>query len=329
MHMQSPLSIVMYHYVRDLEHSRYPGIKGLPLDLFVEQLDYLQRHYVVTRPEDVIAAAKSNGDSLPRNAIVLTFDDGYRDHYDNVFPVLFERGLSAMFFPPVKAVANHQLLDVNKIHFILASVEDPARLLPDLFETLDEHRAQYGLESNEAYYQRLAVANRFDPPEVIFIKRLLQHELPEHPRNAITQHLFERFVGVAEATLAQELYVSEEQLKVMIGCGMYVGSHGADHLWLDRVDPEQQARDVDESLAFLARLGAPVDDWVMSYPYGAYNDTLLDILRARKCAMGLTTEVAIADLGTHDPLLLPRLDTNDLPKSRTAEPNEWFQKIAA
>lgn len=327
--MQSPVSIVMYHYVRDLEHSRYPGIKGLPLDLFVEQLDYIQRHYIVMRPEDVIAEAKSKRESLPRNAIVLTFDDGYRDHYDNVFPVLFERGLSAMFFPVVKAVADHQLLEVNKIHFILASVEDPARLLPDLFEMLDEHRAQFGLESNEAYYQRLAVANRFDPPEVIFVKRLLQHELPEPLRNVITQQLFKRFVSVDEATFAQELYVSEAQLKVMIGCGMYVGSHGANHLWLDKVDPEQQAREVDASLEFLGRLGARVDDWVMCYPYGAYNDTLLKILRARKCAMGLTTEAAIADLGTHDPLLLPRLDTNDLPKSRTAEPNKWFQKIAA
>ena len=30
----SNLTIVMYHYVRDLKNTRYPGIKGLDIDLF-------------------------------------------------------------------------------------------------------------------------------------------------------------------------------------------------------------------------------------------------------------------------------------------------------
>lgn len=51
----------------------------------------------------------------------------------------------------------------------------------------------------------------------------------------------------------------------------------------------------------------------MCYPYGAYNDTLLALLRDWGCAIGLTTEVAVAQLGTDNPLALPRLDTNDLP----------------
>jgi len=325
--MPSPLSIIMYHYVRDLARSRYPAIKGLALDLFVEQLDYIQRHYAVVRPEEVIAAARGD-DDLPRNALLLTFDDGYRDHYDNVFPILFERRLSAMFFPPVKVVADSALLDVNKIHFILASVDDPTDLLAPVFEAVDAHRAEYGLESTEAYYERLARPNRFDPGEVIFIKRMLQHELPEPLRNAIAADLFRRFVSVDEAAFARELYVSREQLRVMIGCGMYVGSHGANHLWLDKLDPDGQAREIDASLAFLAELGAPVADWVMCYPYGAYDDSVLGLLRARRCAVGVTTRVAVADLAGDDPLLLPRLDTNDLPKSAAAPPNEWHRRAA-
>ena len=33
------LTIVMYHYVRDLKNSRYPDIKGLDVSLFKEQID--------------------------------------------------------------------------------------------------------------------------------------------------------------------------------------------------------------------------------------------------------------------------------------------------
>lgn len=32
------LFVVMYHYTRDLKHSRYPEIKGLDVSLFREQL---------------------------------------------------------------------------------------------------------------------------------------------------------------------------------------------------------------------------------------------------------------------------------------------------
>ena len=35
----------MYHYVRDLRNSRYPDIKGLDIDLFKEQVDYMRKNY--------------------------------------------------------------------------------------------------------------------------------------------------------------------------------------------------------------------------------------------------------------------------------------------
>jgi peptidoglycan/xylan/chitin deacetylase (PgdA/CDA1 family) len=101
----------------------------------------------------------------------------------------------------------------------------------------------------------------------------------------------------------------------MIRCGMYVGGHGARHYWPDRLDLASQTAEIDASLDFLRSLGAPTDDWVMCYPYGAYNDTLLALLQARNCAVGLTTKVAIARPGIDAMLELPRIDTNDLPIS--------------
>ena len=80
------LSIVMYHYVRDLKNSRYPNIKGLDVKLFREQLKYIQNHYKVIRMEDLISAFENNT-KLPKNSILLTFDDGYKDHFDFVFPI--------------------------------------------------------------------------------------------------------------------------------------------------------------------------------------------------------------------------------------------------
>lgn len=39
--MNDKLYIVMYHYVRDLQYSRYPQIKGMDYQLFKEQIAFL------------------------------------------------------------------------------------------------------------------------------------------------------------------------------------------------------------------------------------------------------------------------------------------------
>ena len=84
-------------------------------------------------------------------------------------------------------------------------------------------------------WQELAQPSQFDTAEVIFIKRMLQVALPEEARaRTLTHQLFERFVAVDQATFAAELYMSADQLKIMIrGTSMYVGSHGVKHYWLN------------------------------------------------------------------------------------------------
>ena len=46
----------MYHYVRPILNSKYPGLKGLELKSFQRQLDYLQKNYSIIDPEEIIEA---------------------------------------------------------------------------------------------------------------------------------------------------------------------------------------------------------------------------------------------------------------------------------
>lgn len=50
----SKVYIVMYHYVRDLKNSRYPGIKGLDYELFKDQIAYFAKKFHVITMEEVI-----------------------------------------------------------------------------------------------------------------------------------------------------------------------------------------------------------------------------------------------------------------------------------
>ena len=326
--MQSVLTIVMYHYVRNLRHSRYPEIKGLSKDDCEEQIQYIKRHYnVVSGPELMDAIVE--GTPLPPRPLILTFDDGYIDHFTEVFPVLDRENLPGCFFPPAKCILEHKVLDVNKIHFVLASTPEKRTLVESIFTQIDENRSCYNLLTSAAYWEKLGTPNRFDPAEVIFCKRMLQRELPVELRQAITDELFSRYVTTDEASFSRELYMTPDQLRVLHRHGMYIGSHGYDHFWLNTLSIPQQENEVDQSLAFLKSVGADIRRWIMCYPYGAYNESLLSVLNSRNCVIGLTTEVGLARFGEHNPLILPRLDTNDLPKDSNADVDEWTVKAGS
>lgn len=324
--MTRTVSIIMYHFVRDLKHSRYPEIKGLPIDLFKEQLKYIMKYYHIISMEELVSSVKSDN-QLSRNSLLLTFDDAYIDQFLNVFPILDELSIQGSFFPPAKAILEHEVLDVNKIHFILASVPDKLKLVGEIFSMLNEFRDEYSLEDNQYYFKKLAIADRFDTKEVIFVKRMLQRELPEKLRGEIVNRLFNKYVTENEEAFSRELYMNIDQLKCMKRNGMYIGSHGYDHYWLNTLDRDAQEREIDLSLKFLQKIGGDLNDWVICYPYGAWNNTLLSIIKRRGCKVGLSTNVGIADMNTDNPFILPRLDTNDLPKDRNAKPNEWTLKV--
>jgi len=310
----SSLTVVMYHYVRELTRTRYPGIKGLELSRFRSQMSYLRQHYNFVTMNEVIHSIRT-GDELPDRAALLTFDDGYIEHYELCFPILADCGIGGSFFPPVAPVRDRVLLDVNRVHFILA-VKEPEILAAAIDRRVEESSEDFDLQPVEQYREQWAKPNRFDTAETIYVKRMLQVGLPEALRNRIAKELFSQFVARDEDEFSAELYCSEQQLREMQAAGMYIGSHGCDHVWLNSVDASKQQAEVFGSLEFLRSIGSPVDDyWAMAYPYGGWNESLLTILRDAGCVAGFTTEPAVASLGKHLPLLLPRLDTNDLPVS--------------
>ena len=321
--MNSKVTIIMYHYVRDLKHSRYSDIKGLDISLFKEQIEYLKKHYQFITMEMLIDSLDNNS-SLPEKSVLLTFDDAYSDHFQYVFPLLNEHKIQGSFFPPVKAITEHTVLDVNKIHFILASEESKTKIINEIKNELNKFRKEYKLESDSFYYDKLAQPNRFDSADVIFIKRLLQVELDETLRKIITNNLFEKIVGINEDSFSRELYMDIEQIKCMHRNGMHIGSHGYDHYWLGSLSIEKQKREIEKALAFLNQIDCDTKQWTMCYPYGNYNDSTIELLTELNCKLALTTEVNIADIQKNNKFMLPRLDTNDIPKNRKSVTNNWY-----
>ena len=304
-------SIVMYHYVRPLKGSRFSKLKALELFAFENQLDYLSEHYNFVTPVQVMDAIDGN-QSLPKNAVLLTFDDGYKDHFDYVYPALKSRGIIGVFFPPTGAIYENRLLDVNRLHFILASV-DANVLVNRLEDIVRSSSSGEQLKTIEDYRQLFWKRNRYDPANVNYFKKMLQHGLPEVFRSAVVKQLFAEYVDSDEALFSKKLYMNPAELKEMKDGGMEIGSHGHNHYWLEKIDMKQQKYDIECSLSLLRKDDLLSDRFWFCYPYGSNNETTRLILKDRGCGAAVTCEPSIAKCDRNNALTLARLDTNDIP----------------
>lgn len=308
------ITIIMYHYVRQIQNGRYSNIKGLEISDFEEQIKFLVKNFNIIKMEDLIEfnIKKTNDGVLPENACLLTFDDGYIDHYTNVFPILTKYNLQGSFFIPARILDEKYILDVNKIHYILVCGEivdiknDVLKALNQLFESDKINRTANSL------YNEFAVANRFDNKDTIFVKRILQNAIDENLRSDIVNKLFKKYVDVNNDILFDELYMTKEQLQIMKNNGMHIGVHGYNHYWLGKVDYDTAESDIKKAITTLDGL-IDIENWTLNYPYGSHNDDTIKIAKENGCLLSFSTEVQVADLDKDNIFALPRLDTNDFP----------------
>lgn len=306
------LKIAMYHYVRNLKLSRFPLIKGLDFSNFIEQIEHISKQYNCITIQDLLGFYEE-GEQLPPNAILLTFDDGYKDHFDYVFPVLDKYNMQGIFFTPVRSITQKEVLDVNKIHHVLATEVRSEVIIEAIkkYYHLEFLASNGELPDFKVYEAEELPSSRFDTKEVMFIKTILQWRLPLNVRSKIINKLFSSFVTDDETAFAEELYLNEWQLKCMLNNNMIIGSHSYDHFWLANLDKNAQIEQIEKSTNFLLSLGVPKQSLCIGYPYGSYNQSLLDVVSGFGYKLGFSTKVDTVDLNVANPLALPRLDTND------------------
>ena len=127
------------------------------------------------------------------------------------------------------------MLDVHKIHFVLAALEDHKELGREILKLTNDFRRRFAIPSDEKLREESARPSRYDPPETVFVKQMLQWLLPQEVREQITSHLFGKYVSCDEGGFSQELYMQAPHLGEMLSAGMDIGGHGYSHAWLGKV----------------------------------------------------------------------------------------------
>lgn len=310
--MQNNLMVIMYHYVRDIQRTKYCNLKGLDIVDFQAQLAYLEKNYHFVTAEEV-ADALSRKIELPPKSVLLTFDDAYSDHLKYVFPLLKKKNIQGSFYIPVKVLKECIVLKVHQIQFILAVCYDfMSLLLEKTKELLKYYALQYDVLSYDEYLIRFVNHNRWDTPEVSFFKVLLQRLLPDEVSDLMTADLFRFFVKEDISSFGRHLYLNAGQITYMKENGMHIGNHGYEHYWLSSRSYAEQEKMIADSTDFLLSLGCDPNTLSFSYPYGDYNVDTLALMKKYNYQFAVTVRSDFACLTNESRFELPRFDTNDI-----------------
>ena len=306
-------NIVMYHYVRPIKKSKNPNIKGLELNEFYDQINFFKKKGNIISETDFFEIIKKN--EIPKKPLILlTFDDGYKDHYNNVFPHLVKNKISGSFYAPQKVVENKHVLDVNKIHFILEKEPNSKKILKMINKILI---SKYNYSLKDINLNKINTLDRFDSKETILVKRLLQYFLPLNIRDKLVQELFKKVVRKNLNNFSKELYINSKNVKEMSNFGMNFGIHGDYHLWWEHISTKQIVKEIEKPKIFFNKLTNKNDKISLCYPYGSYNNKIISYIKKRNdISFGLSTRVNYISNKNlkKDIFNYPRFDANDFKK---------------
>lgn len=200
-------------------------------------------------------------DEASVNCCAITLDDGWRDNYENAFPVFKKLGVSPTIFLPTRLVGtpgSFWFQDVFRLADRCAKEDKAARF----FEFFQTRVPDFG-------------GGPLDAPTV---KRLVEAMKRLEPR-AASCIAHEGYEGLDAVKAPERELLDWEEVLQMARGGVQFGSHGKTHAILPTLDREFKADEVFGSLRDLEERGLSSGETYLSYPNGDYDDETVTMAR--------------------------------------------------
>ncbi len=258
--VKSQVAILMYHRVvpkRDIWFFPY----SITVSDFENQLIYLIKQYTLLSLDELVDHI-SEQKPLPKKAVVITFDDGYKDNYIYACPILKKYNVPAAIFLVSDYIGTGELFWWDKVSYAIYNTALESLGLGQL--------GTYSLRSAEDKLR--AISN--------IITSL--NELIEEQKNLVIEDLVDISGVNIPVDLGKELILSWDEIREMSNNGITFGAHTATHPILTKLLLEEARKQIIKSKKRIEEeIGHAVT--LFSYPNGApgdYNEDIKEFLRA-------------------------------------------------
>lgn len=115
--------ILVYHSVRPISPEDSADLKMFSVEpeVFGQQLAYLKEHDYSVISFDELVAYFTKKKPLPPRPVIISFDDGWTNQYQNAFPQLKARQLTATFFIFTNSIGAKHFMTLENLKELLAA----------------------------------------------------------------------------------------------------------------------------------------------------------------------------------------------------------------
>lgn len=280
--------ILIYHRVASIDTD--PQMLTVNPKNFDDQIKYLKSRFNIISLQELVKSLR-NG-IIPKNAIAITFDDGYADNLYNAKPILEKYNVPATVFisPGITDTKKEFWWDQLERIFLLNN-----NIYKSLEMTIDGNLYFWDIKT---YKDAQSIYNQLHP--------LLKYITSSERDNCITRLL--EWAGLTEdGRESLRTLTSSEIIELAKGGLIEIGAHTMSHCTLIIESKEKQEWEIKESKAILEKIiGKEVLSF--SYPYGGIDDASLEsqeIVRKSGFNCGIANVQKCVDLKT-DLFWIPR-----------------------
>ncbi len=287
---KSQIVIVMYHRV--CPEKDYWSSLALNTQSFEQQIEYFSSNFKVV-PLGEIAQLIHQRRPFPKKAVVITFDDGYKDNYSYAYPILKKYGVPATIFLTAGYIGSDKLFWWDKISYLIHHTQTSQLHLGDL----GSHRFQ-------------SIEDRHYASHII-----IEHlkKLPDGTKDVLMNKLLDISQVSIPSDLGRDLFLSWEEVKEMSKGGIDFGAHTVSHPILTNI-PLKQAQDeiIQSKMSIEDEIEKEVT--IFSYPNGNFNSELVRFIKENgfTCAVSTSSHTHSKPVHPSDnPYTLSRIDAID------------------
>jgi peptidoglycan/xylan/chitin deacetylase (PgdA/CDA1 family) len=274
--------VLMYHFIND-DNSNFSNLKGISTNQFYEQLKVLLKKYRPISHEEILKSTQL--DKFPENTFYLTFDDGTKDHSNNVLPIIKDLGLTASFFPVPQPLIDGVVPIIEKQRFLQYIGYEKYSDFLNVFCSEILKRVPKGkrsvfinskenIEKSSTYLKHLTYYNNKER----FYRKIRDLFLDSLIFEEIINNLFSKFYS-DEISFIDNFYMSFNDLKLLISEGMTLGAHTYSHSLLSKLSDEECKNEIVESIDILQqKLLCKIESF--AYPNGVRTQVAESILKS-------------------------------------------------
>lgn len=253
--VEQSFKILLYHGVTTAKQKGIENFsqKHISLKDFKRQMNYLASNYDVRSLRDLLKLKHEK--RIPKDAIAVTFDDGFKNNYLNAYPILSKYNIPATFYLSTRFIGSDEVFWVDKIEYLINKTTRDKLYIQML-------GAEYQLESAQGEME--STKNKISA--ILDIKSKLK----------CTPALINAtIIELEEKCETDKRYIHEDyktmdwdDVRDMDRTGIFeFGSHTVDHEIMSHLHREQKKYQIYSSKHILEKeLGKKID--LFSYPEG-------------------------------------------------------------